>query len=80
MDPIVVPFTYTLAPHYIGYSASLFDRNITVRLSHLSPTTTTTLAAVGVIEVQLDDPTDASLLVVSDLEPRTSYQQGNACA
>ncbi|MCP4537263.1 MAG: hypothetical protein GY832_08955 [Chloroflexi bacterium] len=63
---------YTLAPHYIGYEVSVLGRTVTVRLSHVAPDT---LEAVGIIEVQLDDPTNAYLLVASDLEPRTRYQQ-----
>ncbi|MBU0704801.1 MAG: hypothetical protein KKC18_13145, partial [Chloroflexi bacterium] len=63
---------YTLAPHYIGYEVSVLGRTVTVRLSHVAPDT---LEAVGVIEVQVDDPTNAYLLVASDLEPRTRYQQ-----
>ena len=63
---------YSLAPHYIGYQASVLGRTLTVRLSHLAPGD---LQAVGVIEVHLDDPTDARLLIASDLEPRMQYQQ-----
>ncbi|MBC7251958.1 MAG: hypothetical protein H5T62_16975, partial [Anaerolineae bacterium] len=63
---------YMLAPHYIGYRVSVLGRTVTVHLSHLAPGE---LQAVGVIEVQLDDPTDAYLLVASDLEPRREYQQ-----
>jgi hypothetical protein len=63
---------YILAPHFIGYEVSVLGRTVTVRLSHLAPGV---LQAVGVIEVQLDDPTDAYLLVASDLEPRTNYSQ-----
>jgi hypothetical protein len=63
---------YILAPHFIGYEVSVLGRTVTVRLSHLAPDT---LQAVGVIEIQVDDPADAYLLVASDLEPRTRYQQ-----
>ncbi|MDY7041652.1 MAG: hypothetical protein SVX38_12395, partial [Chloroflexota bacterium] len=63
---------YVLAPHFIGYQVSVLGRTVTVRLSHLAPGE---LQAVGMIEVEVDDPTDAYLLVVSDLEPRREYQQ-----
>ncbi|MCR4407748.1 MAG: hypothetical protein NUW24_12650 [Anaerolineae bacterium] len=63
---------YVLAPHFIGYQVSVLGRTVTVRLSHLAPDT---LQAVGVIEVQVDDPTNAYLVLASDLEPRQEYQQ-----
>jgi hypothetical protein len=63
---------YVLAPHVIGYEVSVLGRTLDVRISHLAPDT---LEAVGVIEVQIDNPTDAYLLIASDLEPRTRYQQ-----
>jgi hypothetical protein len=63
---------YILAPHYIGYRVSHFGRSITVRLSHLQ---TSSLQVTGVISVEIDDPQDAFLYFVSDLEPSDRYQQ-----
>ena len=63
---------YTLAPYYVGYRVSLLGRTITVRISHLA---IGALEAAGLIEVAIDDPTDAYVLLASDLEPRTRYQQ-----
>ncbi len=62
--------TYYLAPHFIGYEARVLGRTVTVRLSHLAPAP---FQPVGVIEVAIDDPTNARLVLATDLEPALSY-------
>jgi len=64
---------YRLAPHYVGYTAQVLGRQVTVRLSSLSPGD---FQAVGVIEVTLDDPTNARLVLASDLEPALDWRYG----
>jgi hypothetical protein len=63
---------YYLAPDYVGYRVLVNGRNLTVRLSHLH---SGPLQVVGVISVEMDDPTDAYLYFASDLEPSDRYQQ-----
>ncbi len=62
---------YTVAPHYIGYRVHVLGRTVYVRLTSLSPQA---YYAVGVIEVSLDDPTNARVLLATDLEPAMDYR------
>ncbi len=64
---------YRLAPHYVGYTAQVLGRQVTVRLSNLSPGA---FQAVGVIEVSLDDPSNARIVLASDLEPALDWRYG----
>ncbi len=64
---------YHLAPDYVGYTVQVLGRQATVRLSHLSPAA---FQAVGVIEISLDDPGNARLVIASDLEPALDYHYG----
>ncbi|HEY77036.1 MAG TPA: hypothetical protein G4O00_12840, partial [Thermoflexia bacterium] len=61
---------YVLAPDFVGYEVRVLGRRATVRLYHFAPAP---FQPVGVIEVELDDPTGARLVVASDLEPALSY-------
>ncbi|RMF30601.1 MAG: hypothetical protein D6759_11580, partial [Chloroflexi bacterium] len=62
--------TYFLAPGYVGYEATVLGRQVTVRLYTIAPAA---FQPVGVVEVTLDDPTNARLVFASDLEPALSY-------
>jgi hypothetical protein len=57
---------YYLAPDHVGYRVNVLGREAVVRLSHLA---VGEREAVGVIQISLDDPTNARLYFVSDLEP-----------
>jgi len=61
---------YILAPEYAGYQVSVLGRNVTVRLSSLNPAD---YQSVGVIEVSIDNPSGARLVLASDLEPALDY-------
>jgi hypothetical protein len=63
---------YYLAPDYIGYKVEVLGRTAVVHLTHLQ---TGAREVTGVISVTLDDPDNAWLYVVSDLEPSNEYQQ-----
>ncbi|MBN1657085.1 MAG: hypothetical protein JXA93_01725 [Anaerolineae bacterium] len=63
---------YYLAPESVGYRATVLGRSVTVRLSHLTDGADD---AVGVIEVSIDDPTDARIYFVTDLEPAVHEPQ-----
>jgi hypothetical protein len=63
---------YFFAPDHIGYHVSLFERNITVRLSHVQASS---LQVSGVISVAIDDPSDARFYFASTLQPSDRYQQ-----
>ncbi|MFZ6028825.1 MAG: hypothetical protein ACOYYS_14005 [Chloroflexota bacterium] len=61
---------YFMAPHYVGYRVQVLGRTATVRLSSLNPLD---YQAVIAIQVTLDDPSNARLLLASDLEPAMAY-------
>jgi hypothetical protein len=63
---------YYLSPISIGYKVNIEGRSIIVRLYHLL---TGPLHVTGVIHVKIDNPSDARLYFVSDLEPSDRYQQ-----
>jgi hypothetical protein len=62
---------YTLTPESIGYTATVLGRQVTVRVSHV---TIADFQVVGVIEVTIDDPTNARIYIASDLEPALAYR------
>lgn len=57
---------YVLAPEYVGYRATVLGRELTVRLSQVAAGTRET---VGIVEVSIDNPQDARIYFISDLEP-----------
>lgn len=61
---------YIVAPHYVGFQADVLGRTVNVRITSLNPQD---YYSVCTIEVSLDDPTDARLLLASDLEPTMDY-------
>ena len=62
---------WLLAPDYVGYKVTVLGRQAIVRLSHI---TTGDYQFAGIVEVTLNDPTDARIVFASDLEPALSYQ------
>ena len=61
---------YVIAPEYVGYRVTVLGRTAHVRVSSLNPHQ---LVSVGLIEVTLDDPSNARLVLASDLEPVMDY-------
>ena len=62
---------WLLAPDYVGYKVTVLGRQAIVRLSHVA---TGDYQFAGVIEVALNDPTNARIVFASDLEPALSYR------
>ena len=61
---------YVVAPEYIGYTVNVLGRTATVRISSLNPNA---YYSTAVIEVTLDNPSNARLILASDLEPASDY-------
>lgn len=62
---------YVVAPHYVGYEVQVLGRTAQVRVTAVNPQD---YYSVGIIEVSLDDTSDAQVLLVSDLEPTMDYR------
>jgi len=62
---------YTVAPHFVGYQVYVLGRTARVRVTSLNPQD---YYSVAVVEVSLDDPTDARVLLATDLEPAMDYR------